>query len=184
MKKLRVIIDKNLQGKKVLMLFILTNLIYAIMLGLTIPIVSGYAAGLKLLDMMPMGYDFDYVNTLFNTLGPKGREMYLYRQLPVDMVYPALFGISYCLLLAFFLKKLNKFNSKLFYLCLLPLFTGLADYMENIGIINLLTTYPNLTSGIVTTTAFFSLFKSSITTLYFLILMGTIVLFGIKTLRK
>lgn len=184
MKKLRVIIDKNLQGKKVLALFTLTNLIYFIMLGITIPLVSGYAEGLKLLDMMPMGYGFDYVNALFDTLGPKGRDTYLYRQLPVDLVYPALFGVSYCLVLAYFLKKLNSLNSKLFYLCLLPLFAGLADYLENIGIINLLTDYPNLTSHMVTITAFFSLLKSSITTLYFLILIGILILLGIKTMRK
>lgn len=184
MKKLRALINKNLQGKKVLALFILTNLIYFIMLGITIPLVSGYAEGLKLLDMMPMGYDLDYVNTLLDTLGSKGREAYLYRQLPLDMIYPGLFGISYCLVLAYFLKKLNMFNSTSFYFCLLPLFAGLADYMENIGIINLLTNYPNLTSGMVTTTAFFSLLKSSLTTLYFLILIGILILLGIKTLRK
>ncbi len=139
---------------------------------------------MKLLDMMPLGYDLDYVNALFETLGQQGRHAYLYIQLPVDMVYPALFGISYCLVLAFFLKKLNKFNSRLFYLCLLPLFAGLADYLENIRIINLLTNYPNLTPGMVTTTSFFSLLKSSITTLYFLILIGILILLGIKTLRK
>lgn len=154
------------------------------MLTVTIPKVMGYTNGMKLLDMMPLGYDLDYVNALFNTLGPKGREVYLYRQLPVDMVYPALFGISYYLLLAYFLKKLNKFNSKLFYFCLLPPFAGLADYLENIGIISLLTNYPNLTSGMVTTTAFFSLLKSAGTTLYFMILLVTLILLGIKTLKK
>ncbi|MGB5371024.1 MAG: hypothetical protein WBN18_11385 [Flavobacteriaceae bacterium] len=177
-------IEKNISGKKVLFLFILTNLVYIPMLTITIPKVMGHANGMKLLDMMPLGYDLDYVKALFNALGPQGRDAYLYNQLPLDMVYPALFGISYCLLLAYFLKKLNKFNSKLFYLCLLPLFAGLADYLENIGIINLLTNYPDLTPSMVTTTAFFSLLKSGATTLYFLILIGTLLLLGIKTLRK
>lgn len=184
MKKLRAIIGKNLQGKKVLALFIMTTLMYFIMLGITIPLVSGYAEGLKLLDMMPTGYNLDYVNTLFDALGPKGRDTYLYRQLPIDMIYPALFGISYCSILAYFLKKLNKFDTKFFYLCLLPLFAGLADYLENFGIINLLINYPNLTSGMVTNAAFFSLFKSGVTTLYFIILLVTLILTGIKTLRK
>ncbi|WP_149276258.1 hypothetical protein [Pareuzebyella sediminis] len=184
MKKLSVIIEKNLQVKKVLALLILTSLIYLIMLGVTIPLVSTYAEELKLLDMMPMGYDFDDVNALFSALGPKGRNAYLYNQLPVDMIYPALFGMSFCLLLAYLLKKLNRYNGKLFYLCLLPLFAGFADYMENVGIIVLLTNYPNLTSGLVPITAFFSLLKSGVTTLYFLILIGTFILLGIKTLKK
>lgn len=184
MKKLRTFIGRNLQGKKVLFFFVLTNLIYILMLTVTIPRVMGYANGMQLLDMMPLGYDLEYVNALFETLEPTGRDAYLYYQLPIDMVYPALFGISYCLVLAYFLKKLNKFDTKLWYLCLLPPFAGLSDYLENFGIINLLTNYPNLTSGMVTTTAFFSLLKSGVTTLYFLILIGTLLLFGIETLRK
>ncbi|MCJ7466475.1 MAG: hypothetical protein MUO53_07260 [Maribacter sp.] len=184
MEKLRTIIDRNLQGKKVLLLFVLTNLLYILMLTFTIPTVMGFANGMKLLDMMPLGYDLDYANALFNALGPQGRDAYLYNQLPMDMVYPALFGISYCLVLAYFLKKLNKIDTKLFYLCLLPLFAGLADYLENFGIINLMTNYPNLTSGMVTTTSFFSLLKSGATSLYFLILIGTLILLGIKALRK
>jgi hypothetical protein len=184
MEKLRTFIGRNLQGKKVLVLFVLTNLVYILMLTMTIPKVMGYADGMKLLDMMPTGYDLDYVNGLFEALGPMGRDAYLFRQLPLDMVYPALFGISYCLVLAYFIKKLNRDNSTLIYLCLLPFMAGFADYMENIGIINLLINYPNLTPSTVTTTAFFSLIKSGTTTLYFLILIGTLILLGIKTLRK
>jgi hypothetical protein len=184
MEKLRKIIDRNLQGKKVLLLFVLTNLLYILMLTFTIPTVMGFANGMKLLDMMPLGYDLDYANALFNALGQQGRDAYLYDQLPMDMVYPALFGISYCLVLAYFLKKLNKIDTKLFYLCLLPLFAGLADYLENFGIINLMTNFPNLTSGMVTTTSFFSLLKSGATSLYFLILIGTLIFLGIKAWRK
>ncbi|MFT4537392.1 MAG: uncharacterized membrane protein YccF (DUF307 family) [Saprospiraceae bacterium] len=111
MKRIRDIVNKNLAGKKVLLLFVLTNFIYAIMLIVTIPKTMTYSNGMKLLDMMPTGYDSEYVNSLFKTLGVNGREVYLYNQIPVDMIYPFLFGISYCLLLAYFLKILNKINS-------------------------------------------------------------------------
>ncbi|CAM4225888.1 hypothetical protein [Zobellia nedashkovskayae] len=184
MKIIRTTIEKNVSGKKVLFLFVLTNLVYILMLTITIPKVVGYANGMRLLDMMPTGYDPNYVKALFNALGPQGRDAYIYRQLPVDMVYPALFGISYCLVLAYFFKKLNKLNSKLFFLCLLPLFAGLADYLENIGIINLLANYPNLTSDMVRTASVFSLAKSGITTLYFIILLVALIFLGIKSWRR
>ena len=154
------------------------------MLTITIPKVVAYANGKRLLDMMPTGYDLDYVKALFNALGPQGRDTYIYRQLPVDMVYPLLFGVSYCLVFAYFLKKLKKFHSKLFYFCLLPLFAGVADYLENIGILNLLANYPNLTSDMVRTVSVFSLAKSVITTLYFMILLVALIFLGIKTWRK
>ena len=130
MKNLKNIIDKNLNGKKVFLLFILTNIVYAFMLLVTIPKVMSFSNGLKLLDMMPAGYDLEYINSLFNALGEGGRELYLYNQIPVDMIYPFLFGISNCLLLAYFLKKINKLDTSLFYLCLLPLVAGIADYFE------------------------------------------------------
>ena len=114
-KKLRDFIKKNIDGKKVLILFILTNILYVIMLTITIPNVMSYAGGMKLLDMIPSGYTSEYVNLLLNALGNKGRHAYLFNQIPLDMVYPFLFGISSCLVLAYFLASENDlFSHRLF----------------------------------------------------------------------
>jgi len=144
MERIRNIIEKNLSGKKVLLLFVLTNLVYAIMLIVTIPKTMAFSDDLKLLDMMPLGYDLEYINTLFETLGDNGRRVYLTNQLPIDMIYPFLFGVSYCLLLGYFLKRLNKLESVFFYLCFLPVIAGIADYAENFGIITMLNNFPDL----------------------------------------
>ncbi|MGK0376922.1 MAG: hypothetical protein ACJA1Z_000729 [Patiriisocius sp.] len=117
MKRQTQFLEKNVSGKKVLRLFILTNAVYAFMLIVTIPKTMEFSKGMRLLDMMPMGYDLNYVSELFKSLGEIGRETYLTNQIPVDMIYPLLFGLTYCLLLAYFLKKLNKLNSPFRYLC-------------------------------------------------------------------
>ena len=91
---------------------------------------------------MPAGYDSEYVDALFKTLGQRGRDAYLYHQLPVDIIYPFLFGVTYSLLLAQILNKLGKSNGPLTYLCYLPLLAALFDYSENAGIIALLNHYP------------------------------------------
>jgi hypothetical protein len=168
------LIHKNISGKKVLLLFILANIVYAIMLIITIPEIMHYSAGMKILDMMPTGYDAHYVNTFFNTLGIQGRHAYLFHQLPLDLIYPALFGISSCLLLAYFLNKLEKLDSPLFYLCLIPLFSGFFDYGENIGIISMLRNYPNISEFQVQITSTFSILKSILTSIYFIILIITL----------
>ena len=165
------LIKKNINGNKVLFLFILTNIVYAIMLTITIPKVMHYSGGMKILDMMPMGYSPEYVKSLFNTLDEEGRFVYLCRQLPVDMVYPLLFGISSCLILAYFLNKLGKLDSPLYYLCLIPLFSGLFDYGENIGIITMLNTFPNNSIFVAQITNVFSILKSSFTTTYFIVII-------------
>jgi len=184
MKRLKEIVNKNLTGKKVLLLFVLTNLIYAIMLIVTIPKTMTFSKGMKLLDMMPTGYDSEYINSLFETLGENGREVYLYNQIPVDMIYPFLFGISYCLLFAYFLKKINKLNSTFFYLSFLPIIAGMADYLENLGIINMLNNYPNQSQVSMDATNIFSIIKSMTTTVFFVALIITLLILGFKTIKK
>lgn len=181
MKKL---IYRNLTGKKVLWLFIITNLIYAFMLFITIPQTMVFSNGLKLLDMMPMGYDPDYIKQLLETLGEQGRAIYLYRQIPVDLIYPFFFGISNCLILAYFLNKLNQLESTLYYLCFLPIIAGLADYMENLGIINLLNSFPNLAESTMFLTKLFTIVKSMTTTIFFVVLIIVLSILGIKWLKN
>jgi hypothetical protein len=183
MKRVKEIINRNLSGKKVLSLFILTNVVYAIMLVVTIPKVMSFSKGMKLLDMMPTGYNLEYVTSLFEALGVNGREAYLYSQIPVDMIYPLLFGVSYCLLMAYFLKKIGKLNSTFFYLCFLPVIAGVADYFENFGIINMLNSYPDLSQISVVVTNTFSIVKSMTTTVYFIALLVALLFFGVKVVK-
>lgn len=184
MNKLNKIIKQNISGKKVLTFFILTNLVYAYMLAVTIPKTMEFSKGIKLLDMMPMGYDFNYVNELFKSLGKNGREIYLTEQIPVDMIYPLLFGFSYCLLLGYFLNKINKIETPYSYLCLLPIIAGIADYFENFGIISMLNSYPKLTYISANTTNVFTIIKSASTSLFFITLIIVLILLAIKTLKK
>jgi hypothetical protein len=119
--------------------------------------------GIKLLDMMPKGYDLDYVNKLFVTLGENGRHIYLTNQMLVDMIYPLLFGITYSLLLACFLRKINKLKPLFSYLCLLPI---LADYLENIGIIKMLKGYLDFKESTVNINSIFSVIISPPKTIF------------------
>ena len=184
MKRLLKFIEKNISGKKVLSLFILTNLVYTFMLTVTIPKTMEFSNGMKLLDMMPTGYDLNYVSELFTSLGENGRLTYLTNQIPVDMIYPLLFGLSYCLLLGYLLKKMNKLNSRYIYLCLIPIIAGIADYLENIGIITMLKNYPELTEFVVKITSSFSLIKSISTSAFFIVLIVMLIILGIKFMKR
>ena len=184
MERIRKIIVTNLTGKKVLLLFLLTNIVYAVMLTVTIPKTMTFSNGLKLLDMMPLGYDLEYINMLFGTLGENGRQVYLTNQLPVDMIYPLLFGISYCLLIGFFLKKLNKLDSFFFYLCFLPLIAGIADYIENFGIFTMLYNFPDFSPFTAKVTNVFSVVKSMTTTVFFIALIITLLMLGISKIKE
>lgn len=177
-------IERNISGMKVFWLFILTNLVYAFMLMVTIPKTVAFSNGMKLLDMMPTGYDIEYVNKLFSSLGDNGREIYLTHQIPVDMIYPGLFAVSYGVLMAYFLKKINKFYAPYIYLCLLPIIAGISDYLENIGIISMLYSYPNFTETTVNTTSIFSVVKSISTTIFFISFLVILISFVSMFVKK
>ncbi len=184
MRRLIKFIESKNSGKIILGLFILTNIIYIYMLMVTIPKTMEFSNGMKLLDMMPTGYDWNYVNDLFNTLGENGRKTYLTYQIPVDMFYPLLFGLSYCLIFAYFLKKLGKLNTSFIYVCLLPIIGGITDYLENFGIIKMLNNYPDLSETMVNTTNTFSVLKSTTTSIFFIALIVILILLGIKFVKK
>ncbi len=143
-----------------------------------------FSNGMKLLDMMPLGYNAEYISTLFDTLGEEGRAIYLYNQIPIDMVYPFLFGISSCLVIAYFLRKINKLDTPFFYLCLIPIIAGVSDYFENFGIITMLISFPNLSETSINTTNTFTIIKSMTTSLYFVSLIIVMTIFGIKMLKR
>ena len=171
-------------GKTVLIFFVLSTIVYFLMILITIPNISGFANGMKILDMMPEGYDDQYVNTLFSELGENGRHAYLYYQIPLDLIFPALFGVGFCLLFAFFLKKLNQITSPFFYFSLLPLIAGISDYIENFGIITMINQYPNYSSETVAITSTFSFLKSSTTTIYFIALIFVLIAFGVQYVKS
>ena len=143
-----------------------------------------FSNGMKLLDMMPTGYDLNYVSELFTSLGEQGRFTYLTKQIPVDMIYPLLFALSYSLLLGYFLKKLNKLNAPYSYLCLIPVVAGIADYLENIGIITMLKNYPDLKETVVYATNLFSVIKSTSTSIFFIVLILVLITLAIKVLKR
>ena len=179
-KRQRKFIIKNLDGKRIFILFILTGIIYLAMLTVTIPKLTGFSGGMKILDMMPTGYDHAYVNSLLDALGSDGRHFYLFNQLPLDLVFPGINAITFCLIFGYFFQKLGKIDSKLFYICYLPLFTELFDYCENIGIITMLNSYPDNPIILSTVTNLFSVLKSSLTTIYSLILIFVLIAFAVK----
>ncbi len=171
MKNLITHLQSFATGKTVLGFLIPAMSIYLVMLLYTIPQVMQYAPEMKLFDMSPTGYSFLYAVDLLNALGVEGRGRYLYQQLPVDFIYPGLFAVSCCLLLTWLFSMSINANSGMFYLCFVPVLAGLFDYFENICIVNMLIYYPDITEIHVFTSSSFTIIKSGLTTVFFVILM-------------
>lgn len=158
-------------GRNVLISLFLSTTVYLIMIVYTIPGVKKYAPVFEIFDLSPMGYSYIYSMQLLETLGPDGRNAYLYSQLPVDFIYPLLFATSFCLLWVWMVEKLNKKNNVLYYLGFMPVVAGLLDYMENFQIAFMLRTYPDVTELQVATASATTISKSVLTSLCFVFLL-------------
>lgn len=173
-------IDRLLRGKIVLLFFIISSSLYFLMLFVTIPYLHKITNGIEILDMMPAGYDFQYVIQLMESLGETGRHYYLFTQIPIDLLFPFFFAISNCIIIVWFLKKIGKLDTFWYLACYLPLFAGFFDYAENISIISILNNYPEIEQNSVLVSNFFSVMKSSLTTIALSVLLIIILVFLFK----
>jgi len=158
-------------GRSVLMFLVPSLAVYFLMLFYTIPGVQSYAPEMKVFDLLPGGYSYDYAIKLLSSLGDKGRDQYLYKQLPLDFIYPALFSISSCLLLAWLFSKRNNKDSRIFFLCFVPILAGIFDYLENVQIVVMILNYPDISKIQVAFSSAATLAKSTLTTIFFLLLV-------------
>ena len=173
MTKALLFVQRSSTGKAVLGFFIPAMIVYSIMLVYTIPQVMRHASGMNLFDLSPTGYSFEYANELLGILGRTGRDLYLYTQLPLDFIYPGLFAISCCLLLSWLLLKTRDTSSKMFYFCFIPVMAGVFDYLENICVIWLLTSYPDISDTSVFIASSMTIVKSGLTMIFFVVLTLT-----------
>lgn len=162
--------QRKASGKNVILLFVITMAVYLLMLLVTIPRVQSYAPDATLFDLSPTGYTHSQALTLLEALGQAGRDAYLFPQLTLDFVYPGLFAICFSLMLVWVYSKRVQPQSNLWYLAMLPALGGLFDYAENILIIRMLSSFPDVTDGVVFTASAFTVLKSAFSTVSFLFL--------------
>lgn len=172
------------KGKLVLILFILTNIVYGTILGYSIPLVLSFAPEATLFDMSPAGYSYSEAIELLKSLGQEGRNTYLTVQIPLDFVYPAMFAVSYALLITWILKQSFARESRLFFLAFLPLLAGFFDYLENISIIAMLSRFPDVSESLVLIASSFTIIKSVMTSLFFVFLLVALTVLVARFLKK
>lgn len=164
-------IQGKASGKSVLLLFVVTMAVYLLMLLVTIPSVQSYAPNTALFDLSPSGYSHSQALNLLESLGQDGRSAYLFPQLAIDFIYPGLFAICFSLMFIWVYSKRIRPDSKFLYLASLPVFGGIFDYVENILIIRMIMTFPDVSKGLVAVASGFTLIKSVFSTVSFLLLI-------------
>jgi hypothetical protein len=158
-------------GRNVLVLFLLTMAVYAWILIVSIPAVLSEAPDLVLFDMPPLGYSLEFAVELLDGIGEDGRKTYMTHQLPVDFVYPGLFAVTYGLMLIWVLRKSVGERSSMFLIACIPVAAGVFDYFENLGIISMIVSYPDLSPSTVLISSVFTILKSLMTVCFYILLL-------------
>ncbi len=111
---------------------VLTFIIMGVMNFIFIPAIESTTQGLRCFDMNSFGYTYAQAREFVFLLTPKGRNIYLHFQLPLDFIFPIVYLLFFCSLF----KKLGK-GKALFYA--FPVLLAIFDYFENICTIFMLT---------------------------------------------
>ena len=134
------------------------------MVGYTIPMLLSYTNGLPIFDMRPMGYSFAETVTLLDSLGPMGIEYYITNQLALDWIYPACFMLTYSIGILWVYKKLATGARIARIGALIAVLAGLFDYLENIHLYKILSSYPKIDEDFIFSSNITTILKSGATT--------------------
>ncbi|WP_299921070.1 hypothetical protein [uncultured Pelagimonas sp.] len=115
-------------------------------------------------DMRPIGYGPKEATALLESLGVEGREYYLSRQITLDTLYPVMLALTLSAAILWFGRHLP--NKRLIHIGV-ALSTGCAllDYTENLGIVAMIWSWPEVSVVLVYAVSTVTILKSVATTL-------------------
>lgn len=145
----------------VLALFGAAFLVYFVMLLVTVPTLREFSGGLDIFDLNPFAFERGEAAALLDALGAEGRSYYLWRQLPLDFLYPALMGAALSSgIIA--IRRYAGWTHRFFAAFpLIPLIAAGLDYVENVHVVVLLASYPSLPALVTSTGVIVGIVKSA-----------------------
>ncbi|MEJ6477910.1 MAG: hypothetical protein QNL92_04435, partial [Octadecabacter sp.] len=139
------------------------TLIYLLMINVTLAQIESIAGQLPF-DMRPFGYGPTDAISLLGALGVEGRVYYLTHQIPLDTLYPAMLALTLVAAICWFGQRMP--NSKLVGLgIILSVGAALCDYAENLGIMAMILSWPDISIPLVYAASTATIFKSALTSL-------------------
>jgi hypothetical protein len=136
-----------------------------------------------LLDLR-IGFSEQKAYEVLEILGEKGRNIYLFTEAFIDILYPVVYSIAFCMLLSLFFQKAFSKNHYLRIFNLFPFLVGFFDILENFGIITMLINFPQKIAGIPQFTSWANLFKWGATLFNLILLFTGIIAWGLMSAIK
>ncbi|MCL2697704.1 MAG: hypothetical protein FWE74_06455 [Oscillospiraceae bacterium] len=138
--------------------------------------------GANILDF-EFGYSEEEAYDMLTALGEEGREFYLTKIIPLDFPFPVTYMLFYAGWIALLLKHITQ-SKRFKYLLLIPVLAALSDWIENIGIIAMLRSYPDLPPWAAATASFAGMIKFSLTALSIAVIIVLLFVFIYKKSKQ
>jgi hypothetical protein len=129
--------------------------------------------GTGILDMMVL-YTPDQAYALFAAMGEAGRTFDLTHIVPLDMFFPFVYSLFDAVAITWLLHRWLPAGSRWHRLNVVPVVGGIADYLENFGIITMLLAWPAHLADIARFTMAMGLIKFTFGIISVLILFGAL----------
>lgn len=148
--------------------------IYLLMINVTLAHIEA-VSGQVPFDMRPFGYSSTEAATLLEALGVEGRAYYLSHQIALDTLYPVMLALTLIATICWFGRRMPNRKLVRFGIAL-SVGTALFDYVENLGIVAMIWSWPEISVPLVYATSTATILKSAFTTLA--VLLTLLVGFG------
>ncbi|MBB95996.1 MAG: hypothetical protein CML68_15575 [Rhodobacteraceae bacterium] len=137
--------------------------IYVLMINVTLAHIESVSGHVPF-DMRPFGYGPAEAAMLLDALGADGRAYYLSRQIVLDTLYPFMLAVTLIATICWFGQRMP--NRKLVrYGIAFSVGSALFDYVENLGIVAMIWSWPEVSGPLVHATSSATILKSVLTTL-------------------
>jgi len=145
--------------------------IYMLMINVTLAHIEEVSGHIPF-DMRPLGYGPTEAATLLEALGVDGRAYYFSRQIPLDTLYPAMLALTMIATILWFGQRMSERKIVRFGVAL-SVGSALCDYIENLGIIAMIWSWPDVSVPLVNAASTATIAKSALTTLAVLLTLFT-----------
>ncbi len=98
------------------------------------------------LDLRP-GFSPDQAWEALDVLGETGRQQYQFMEMVMDVAYPLVYGVFFAFMIVFLFRQVGGRLAKITAVAWFPIVGMVADWLENIGILQVLSAFPERADG-------------------------------------
>lgn len=151
-------LKKYANGWLVLVFFAGEMLFNAVLLPNQQAKIEAASGGIGPIDLQ-LFYTPEKVYSMVASYGDAGRADYRTFELTGDIIYPIIYTLFFALLITWLFQRGFAADSRMQKLNVVPLGAWLADLLENLGIVTMLSIYPSTPPALAWVTAIFTLVK-------------------------